>query len=139
MFRERPTDYKVKDLKIPKKRFVMIVLQWCEKNLETSKFRYDLKIHYYANKNFGGKFQSHNKQIIIYLHSDLGLEDLVDIVIHEYVHHIQFSMDSTEQDYNKMLVKNGYWNNPFEVEARKLAEQHRRECLIWIHKHNQLF
>ena len=139
LFHESPTDFKVRDLKIPKKRFVMIVLQWCQENLETTKFRYDLKIYYYPNKKFGGKFQSFNKQIIIYIHPDLKLIDLTDIIIHEYVHHIQFSMESTEQDYNKMLVKNGYWNNPFEVQARKLAQQHRKECLKWILSQNQLF
>lgn len=139
LFQESPTDLKVKDLKFPKKRFVMIALQWCQENLETTKHRYDLKIHYYPNRKFGGKFQSYNKQIIIYLYPDLRLEDLVDITIHEYVHHIQFSKTSTEQEYNKKLVEVGYWENPFEVEARKLAQKHRRECLKWNLQNNRLF
>lgn len=139
LFHESPTDFKVKDLRIPKKRFVMIVLQWCSEHLETTKHRYDLKIFYYPNKKYGGKFQSYNKQIIIYLYPDLRLEDLADIIIHEYIHHIQFSETSTEQEYNKKLVENGYWNNPYEVEARELAHRHRKECLDWILQNNQLF
>ena len=139
LFRERPTDYKVKDLKIPKKRFVMAVLHWCTEHLGTTTHHHDLKIHYYPNSKFGGKFQSFNKQIIIYLYPDLRLEDLVDITIHEYIHHLQFSKTSTEQEYNKKLVEVGYWDNPYEVEARKLAQQHRKECLDWILQHNQRF
>ena len=138
LYREQPTDFKVRDLKIPKRRFVIIVLQWCSEHLETTKHRYDLKIHYYPNKKFGGKFQSFNKQIIIYIHPYLRLEDLVDIVIHEYVHHLQFSTVSTEQEYNKKLVEVGYWDNPYEVEARKLAQQHKKKCLDWILRHNKL-
>ena len=132
LFREQPADLSVKDLRISKRKFVLLGLQWCQENLETTKHRYDLKIHYYPNKTFGGKFQSYNKQIIIYLYPDLRLEDLVDITIHEFVHHVQFSKTSTEHEYNKKLAEVGYWENPFEVEARDLAQRHRRECLKWI-------
>lgn len=138
LFHEQPTDFKVKDLKTSKKRFVLIVLHWCQENLETTTHHYDLKIHYYPNKKFGGKFQSYNKQIIVYMYPDLRLEDLVDIIIHEYIHHLQFSKTSTEQEYNKKLAEVGYWDNPFEIEARKLAQQHRRECLDWILRHRQI-
>jgi hypothetical protein len=139
LFHERPTDFKVRDLRISKRKFVLLSLQWCQENLETTKHRYDLKIYYYPNKKFGGKFLSFNKQIIIYLYPELRLEELVDIVIHEYVHHLLFSKKSTDQEYNKKLAEVGYWDNPFEQEARDLAQQHRKECLKWILLHNQLW
>ena len=132
LYRQPPPDLKVKDLKIPKRKFVLLALQWCELNLGTINYNYQLKINYYPNKKFLGIFQSYNKQIIIYIYPDLDLEGLVDTVIHEYVHHLQFTRKSTEQEYNKKLVEVGYWNNPYEQEARKIASRNRKECLKWI-------
>ncbi len=132
LFRERPADLSVKDLRISKRQFVLAGLQWCQENLGTTKHRYDLKIYYYRNRKFGGKFQSYNKQIITYIYPDLKLTDLTDTIIHEYIHHLQFSDKSVEQDYNKKLAEVGYWENPYEQEARKIASQNRNECLKWI-------
>ncbi|OFX52959.1 MAG: hypothetical protein A2066_20695 [Bacteroidetes bacterium GWB2_41_8] len=138
LFHERPADLSVKDLRISKRQFVLAGLQWCQQNLGTTKHRYDLKIYYYRNSNFGGKFQSCNKQIIIYIYPDLKLTNLTDTIIHEYVHHLQFSDKSVERDYNKKLAEVGYWENPYEQEARKIASQNRNECLVWILRHNRL-
>lgn len=69
----------------------------------------------------------------------MKLIELTDTIIHEYIHYLQFEKKSTEQEYNKKLAEVGYWENPFEVQARKLALQHRKECLNWILQHNQLF
>lgn len=132
LYREQPADFKVKDLKITKRKFVLLGLQWCFEHLGTTKHQYDLKIYYYPNRKFRGKFQSFNKQIIIYIHSDLKLIDLSDIIVHEYVHYLQFSDKLVEQDYNKKLAEVGYWNNPYEQEARSIAEKNRKHCLNWI-------
>lgn len=68
LFRERPSYLSVKNLKISKRQFVLAGLQWCHENLVTTNHPYDLKIYYYPNKKFLGKFQSFNKQIIIYIY-----------------------------------------------------------------------
>ena len=63
---------------------------------------------------------------------DLNLLELTDTIIHEYIHHLQFQKKSTEKDYNKKFTEIGYWNNPYEVNARKLAKQNRNDCLRWV-------
>lgn len=80
-----------------------------------------------------------NKMIRIYVHNELYLIDLVGAVIHEYIHLLQFEKKESEHDFHKKLKDVGYWDNPYEVEARKLAQQYRNECLKWILQHNQLF
>lgn len=139
LYNQTPTDFKVRDLKIPKKRFVLLVLRWCQGNLRTTTCRYDLKIYYYPNKRYLGQYHSNSKQIIIYINPEMSIESLVDTVIHEYVHHLQFLKNSVEGDYSKKLVELGYWNNPYEMEARKIAQQNRDKCLNWIQKNHQPF
>lgn len=139
LFNETPTiELKVKDLKIPKRKFVLLALSWCQENLQETKYRYDLTIRYYPNKAFYGRFISWGKQIVIYIYPDLELIILVDTIIHEYIHHLQFEKKTTSNDYDKKLSEVGYWNNPYEMEARKIATQNRDECLKWIQK-NHLF
>lgn len=125
----------VKELKISNRKFAMMVLQWCAENLGTIKYNYQLKIYYYRNKKFLGFFHCYNKQIVIYITPDLNLLELTDTIIHEYVHHLQFERKSNEKDYYKKLAEIGYWDNPYEVEARKIAKTNRRNCLDWVLAH----
>jgi hypothetical protein len=56
----------------------------------------------------------------------------VETIIHEYVHHLQFSKRNAEQDYNKNFELMGYWNNAFEIEARKQASKFTDSCYQWV-------
>jgi hypothetical protein len=58
--------------------------------------------------------------------------NLVDAVVHEYIHYLQFSKKNTEQDYNKSFNEVGYWQNPFEVEARRQAGKFKDDCYQWV-------
>lgn len=139
LFRARPTDLKVGDLKISKKKFVLIILQWCSEHLGTINQPYQLKLHYYKHQKYGGWYIFDFKMIRIYVYNDLTLIDLVDVIIHEYTHHLQFEKKNSQRDFQKLLDEVGYWENPFEVEAREIARRNRKECLVWILRHNQLF
>lgn len=132
LFNESPSDLKVSDLKISKKKFVQLALQWCSANLGTIKHPYQLKIYYYPNKKYSGRFLSTNKMIIIYVYPDLKLIDLVDTILHEFCHHLQFVKVSAQQEYDKKYEKFGYWKNPYEIEARKMGKRHKKECLDWM-------
>ena len=72
------------------------------------------------------------KQIVIYVYDNLDVDCLVDTVIHEYSHYLQFEKKASEQDYNKQHEEMGYWDNPYEVKAREIAKQKRKECLNWV-------
>lgn len=72
------------------------------------------------------------KQIVIYMYDDLDINYLIDTVIHEYSHYLQFEKKSQEQDYDKKHFELGYLNNPYEIEARQIAKQKKKECLNWV-------
>ena len=132
LFRKSNCDLQVRDLRIPKKRFVLLVLQWCTKNLGTVKHQYYLKIYYYQSNKYSGRYLFNGKQIVIYLFDNLPLNELTDTIIHEWIHYLQFEKKSSEHDYDKKLMDIGYWENPYEVEARKLAKQYRKDCFRWV-------
>jgi hypothetical protein len=122
----------VDDLPIPKKRFVELVLSWCHQNLGKPKHGYHLQIYYYVNKKWGGLYSFKNKQIIIYIPKGLTLTDLTNIVIHEYVHYLQLIKPADDAMYHKHTNEIGYWNNPYEVEARELSLKHQDKCMEWV-------
>ena len=126
------SDLKVKDLKIPKKKFVQLVLHWCSENIGTIKHSYYLKIYYYRNSKYSGRYLFNGKQIVIYLFDNLPLNELTDTIIHEWIHHLQFEKKSSERDYDKQHTEKGYWNNPYEIEARKLAKKYTDDCFKWV-------
>jgi len=132
IFIEPPTCSKVRDLKIGKKEFVQLALKWCSANLGTIRHPYQLKIHYYRHKKYGGRYLFNGKQIVIYVYDQLSLICLTDTVIHEYTHHLQFDKQSCEGDYNKKHCEVGYWENPYEIEARQIAVRKRTECQDWV-------
>ena len=134
LYHKSPTDLKVKDLKIPKRKFVLLVLQWCDKNLGSVKSNYQLKIYYYPNKTFLGQYFSGNRQIVIWVHDDLNLLDLTSTIIHEWRHFTQFTKSANQKDYDKRLTEVGYWNNPYEIDARAFEKRFRKECFYHVLK-----
>lgn len=132
IFVEPPASLKVRDLKIGRKKFIELALKWCSAHLGTIKHPYQLKIHYYRHKKYGGRFLFNGKQIVIYTYDDLTLDYLIDTVIHEYIHHLQFEKKAHEHDYGKKHYELGYDNNPYEIEARQIAKQNKKECLNWV-------
>jgi hypothetical protein len=123
---------KVKDLKIPRRTFVMLVLKWCTANLGTNSYPFNLQIYYHRNLKWGGRYKHWNRLIIVYVYEDLLLLDLVDSVVHEYIHYLQFAKKNTERDYNESFNELGYWQNTFEVEARKQAGKFKDSCFEWV-------
>jgi hypothetical protein len=129
---EPPTGSKVRDLKIGRRKFIQITLQWCITNFGTTKHPYQLRIIYYRHQVFGGRYLFQGKQIVIYVYDSLDLDYLVDTVIHEYSHYLQFEKKVHQDDYNKKHIEVGYWNNPYEIESRQIAKQNKKECLKWV-------
>jgi hypothetical protein len=124
-------------LTVSKRKFVLLVLQWCSINLGASKKHYNVKIYYYQNNKFQGSYQYWNGQIVIYIYKELRLIDLVTCVIHEYEHHLQFSKSrvpkrNVEKDYFNKLEEKGYTKNPYEASARKTAKKCRNQCFEWV-------
>ena len=129
---EPPAGLKIRDLKIGKREFVRLGLKWCSAHIGTIKHPYQLKIHYYRHQKFGGRFLFNGKQIVIYVYDDLDVNYLIDTVIHEYIHHLQFEKKAHEHDYGRKHNEFGFDKNPWEIEARQIAKQKKKECLNWV-------
>jgi len=119
---------KVRDIKIPINQFVSKVLEWCSSNIGSHKQGYQVDLKYYRNNEFAGYYFNHTRTIQIFVYDELDLLDLTEIIIHEYIHHIQYSNNKTYSEYKKYQRDVGYWNNPFEIEARKLSKIHKNQC-----------
>jgi hypothetical protein len=54
-----------------------------------------------------------------------------ELVLHEYFHVLRQWADGrmTLVRYLLAWLKAGYWNNPFEIEARRFATRHKRRLL----------
>lgn len=125
-------DKTVMDLKIPKKQFVIYVLEWCSLNLGKLKHDYNLEIKYNKDKVYGGIYIPYSMTIRIFVHNELPLIHLTETIIHEYVHYLQNNKKGTDVEYNKHLRELGYWNNPFEVEARRISKIHKNQCYEYV-------
>lgn len=128
LFARLPSSKIVGDLKIPKRKFVLLVLDWCSSNLGNQKKGYLLEVKYCRSKEFAGYYFNNTKTIQIFVFDELDLLDLTEIIIHEYVHHLQYADKKTEFEYSKYENDVGYWNNPFEVEARNISKKLRNQC-----------
>ncbi len=123
-----PSSKIVADLKIPKRKFALLVLDWCVTNLGNQKKGYLLDVKYYRPKEFAGYYFSNTRTIQIFVFDELDLLDLTEIIIHEYVHHLQYANKKTDVEYSKYQSEVGYWNNPFEIEARAISKKLKNQC-----------
>lgn len=91
------------------------------------------KIKYYRHRKYAGVFDG---SVTVYLGSNPGIPELVDTVLHEVQHYIQSQTDKQYKYYDRYTAEKGYWDNPFEVECRKFAAQHRDACLRYLERKN---
>jgi len=138
LFARLPSNKIVGDLKIPKKKFVLLVLDWCVTNLGKQKLGYQLDVKYHRPKEFAGYYFNHTRKIQIFVYDELDLLDLTEITIHEYIHHLQYANKKTDVAYSKYQSEVGYWNNPFEIEARDISKKMRNLCYDDIVKSNRV-
>ena len=75
-----------------------------------------------------GRYEHHNRLIIIYISNDVKVFDLVDTILHEYFHHLDIVNKKSAAEYSRLLNEIGYDNHPMEVTARNFAKQHRLKC-----------
>lgn len=113
----------VADLKIGKKKFVLLVLKWCAENIHNNNTSFTLKIIYRKPTKIMGRYSYYYKQMEIYIDYSLCLLELINTITHEYLHHLQGAP-------KKHLYKHptNYLDDPMEIEARKFAEQFQNQC-----------
>jgi hypothetical protein len=128
---------KLEDLPIRKTSFVELAIDWCHQNIaykNTKKPSYSLR--YYQTKKVAGIYYSSSHECIIYVHKHQSIKEVINIVIHEYVHARQRDKNFDKM-YDKYHREVGYDKNPYEVEAREVASKYENECLLWIYNQIQ--
>ena len=56
----------------------------------------------------------------------VNVDKFIRTIIHEYTHHIQRGI---KRNYASSMKKNGYWDCPFEVEAR--GNEKKYKSVVW--------
>ena len=77
-------------------------------------------------KKYYGLYDYQNKTIKIYRKSCSGMLGYVRTFVHEYAHSRQKGLGRYYTSYH---FKYGYWNNPYEIDAREKEAMYRP--LIW--------
>lgn len=125
----------ISNLTISKTAFVKIVLDWCHIHIpNTIKNKPDVVVKYYKTKNTFGIYNSSNNSIVIYVHNHQTVEHLINTIIHEYIHARQRNRSFTKM-YDQYTRDRGYWDNPFEIEARQEAAKYQTDCMSYFKKY----
>jgi hypothetical protein len=117
---------------IRKTNFCQLVVDWCHENISHKNTQKpNVTLSYYPHKKWGGTYSTRSHECIIYVNNHHNVLTVTNTVIHEYVHARQKTknFDVLYEQYQREV---GYENNPFEVEARKVAKKHEKECLLWV-------
>lgn len=124
-------------LNVTKSGFVSAVIDWCKENMEYPKhhkYYPTVEVKYNINKKANGDYSSYSRLIRIYVNNHKSIEDLVDTCIHEYTHYLQMPKEVHQLEYNKYNKTKGYYNNPYEIEAREKAEFYTPKCINDLYK-----
>jgi hypothetical protein len=78
-----------------------------------------------------GTYNSDENKIVINLTNCKTYNSLVDVVIHEYIHHLQFKSVHAE-DYHRILSMSGYNKHPLEFMASRMSEKYARAALTYL-------
>ena len=116
-------------LNVPKAKYVHLVLEWCHTHLKHPNTKKPtVVLRYYMHKQFKGFYNPSSHEIVVYVNAHQTVQSLTNTVIHEYIHARQYT-----KRFNRLYAQynhdKGYWNNPFELEARKVSKQYEQQCV----------
>lgn len=117
---------------IPPRILVEEVLHWGKKKIQPVDDRKILPKVIFNNSNnvsVLGKYYFRTKTIEIYYRNHTNLNTLIETILHEYIHHLQLRYLKDDKKCDRLSRRIGYYNNPFEVEARTLAKKYRDQCI----------
>jgi Zn-dependent peptidase ImmA (M78 family) len=101
-------------------------ISWCKKNMgenESKILPLSLSVRN-KMRDYCGYYDHRKNKLIVCLNANETIEELVKTVIHEYTHYLQ----PIRRYYSKVGKITGYWNNPYEVEARKNEDELFKKC-----------
>lgn len=109
------------------KKALSFCSQWCYENMGVNnRKRSDLTYSYGSDTDgFFGYYCPINNHIHVSVGECKTLGRLTSTFIHEYTHYLQ----PVRTKYLKSLKEHGYWDCPFEVEARTMEKKLNRYLL----------
>jgi len=120
---------------VKKATLIKAVLQWCAKEMgypAGHRKLPELEISYYRHQKLHGFFNFYTRKIKIYPKNHDSVTSLINTVIHEYIHFLEVTNKESRNLYNKFHHEAGYDKNPYEVSARKKAEQYTPACVKYL-------
>ena len=110
------------------KKVLSFCSQWCYENMGVNnRKRSDLTYSYGSDTDgFFGYYCPINNHIHVSVGECKTLGRLTSTFIHEYTHYLQ----PVRTKYLKSLKEHGYWDCPFEVEARTMEKKLNRYLLF---------
>jgi hypothetical protein len=127
--------YKIQKSEFGGRNILLKALRWCDENIEINeemKSIPKLRVHSHPNGNILGTYNAYTKTITIYVNRHTSFKSIIDTLIHEYTHHCQLQEESTNLLYDQLSQETSYWDNHFEVEARKHSKKHRSACIKFL-------
>lgn len=122
-------DTSLEKLVIPKSKFTREVLIWCHEYIRSSDVEIpSLRLNYRPYQGCLGNYSSARNEIVIHIKNIRTVRELCEVILHEY-HHSRQKATGLDENYDRMGEKYGYVNNPFEVEARRVAKMNVDQCL----------
>ena len=125
----------ISQLAISKSSFIKLVLDWCHINIDHKANRKpSIVVKYHLSKKALGIYHVANNEIVIYVNNHQTIEQLTNTIIHEYIHARQRNRLFTKM-YDQYSRELGYWENPYEKEARREADRYQVECINYIKRY----
>lgn len=115
--------------KVTKKRLCEQGVAWCTHRLGKAQVPISITLNYARRQ--GRRLGSYRTNGEMILHVNHGqhqdFRHLANTIIHEYTHALQFNNRRNRLRYDEETARVGYYENPFEVEARAVADRLEEE------------
>jgi uncharacterized protein YjaZ len=128
---------KVIDNYLRKKKYAMLAIKWCKKNLGINdRKRTKLSVEFTTRKRkikkceVYGNYCFYRNKMTIHESTCETIHDVVSTVIHEYTHYLQSRI--LYQKYEKLYY---YSTNPYEREAKRNEKKYTILCIKEIKKY----
>ena len=113
----------------PTRKHVNQILDWCQQTYGKSKFNKDFPVIEYRKPDYYTEeimafYDEIESTIFINKDKNDNLEELINSVIHEYVHYKQ-----NMKHYQILALYLPDNKNPMEIEANKIAKKDTKKCL----------
>jgi hypothetical protein len=111
------------------------VANWCMHNLPSNEKLPKLWIDWKRQQRCYGEYDYTDNEIIVYPLIHEKVKDIIDTIIHEWIHFLQ---DTEELIDSIKRYKHFKDANPKELEAIELAKKNTKKCLKDIYKDGKL-